>query len=245
MTERIEKLGESVIVYDDSLVSQISAALFDPLSWDAAVPVPGVAGGRGTTLFVQYEGQAWALRHYHRGGKLMKMLRDRFLWTGWESTRPFREWMLLSHLQKLGLPAPVPVAARCLRLGIYYSADLITQRLPGVMPFSSWLQREGIDEELWCAVGRCIACFHAARIFHADLSAHNIQVDPAGRVYLLDFDRGRIMPSDGRWRDRNLLRLQRSLRKIRNNSNVIFGADQWQAFLDGYQPSFATASQPE
>ncbi len=56
MTERIEKLGESVIVYDDSLVSQISEALFDPLSWDAAVPVAGVAGGRGTTLFVQHGG---------------------------------------------------------------------------------------------------------------------------------------------------------------------------------------------
>ena len=245
MTECIEKLGESVIVYDDSLVSQISEALFDPLSWDAAVPVAGVAGGRGTTLFVQHGGQDWVLKHYHRGGTVMRILRDQFLWTGWESTRPMREWRLLSHLQKLGLPAPVPVAARCVRGSVYYSADLITQCLLGVVPFSSWLQQDGTGEEQWYAVGKCIARFHAARVFHADLSAHNIQVDAAGRVYLLDFDRGRIMRSDGRWRDNNLARLQRSLHKIRDNSNIDFGASQWQVLLKGYQQSFAAASQRE
>lgn len=245
MTERIEKLGESVIVYDDSLVSQISEALFDPLSWKTAVPVGGVAGGRGATLIVQHGGQDWVLKHYHRGGAVMRILRDQFLWTGWESTRPMREWRLLSHLQKLGLPAPVPVAARCVRGGLYYSADLITQCLLEVVPFSSWLQQDETGEEQWYAVGRCIARFHAARIFHADLSAHNIQVDAAGRVYLLDFDRGRIMRSDGRWRDNNLARLQRSLHKIRDNSNIDFGARQWQVLMKGYQQSFATAPQRE
>lgn len=245
MAERIEKLGESLIVYDDSLVDQISGELFDPLSWESAVPVPGVAGGRGTTLFVQYDEQEWVLRHYHRGGRVMRMLRDRFLWTGWESSRPFREWSLLRHLQKLGLPAPVPVAARSVKGGIYYSADLITQRLPGVVPFSSRLQQNGIDDELWQAVGNCIGRFHAARVFHADLSTHNIQVDSEDRVYILDFDRGRIMQSDGPWRDRNLDRLQRSLRKIRDNGNIAFGAGQWQSLLAGYQQNFAIVPQAE
>ena len=124
MTECIEKLGESVIVYDDSLVSQISEALFDPLSWDAAVPVAGVAGGRGTTLFVQHGGQDWVLKHYHRGGTVMKILRDQFLWTGWESTRPMREWRLLSHLQKLGLPARLLVELEAER-GHRLSAQLL------------------------------------------------------------------------------------------------------------------------
>lgn len=244
MAERIEKLGESVIVYDDSLVDQISEELFDPLSWDSAVSVPGVAGGRGTTLFVQHEEQEWVLRHYHRGGRVMRMLRDRFLWTGWGSSRPFREWSLLRHLQKLGLPAPVPVAARSVKRGIYYSADLITQRLPGVVPFSSRLQ-DGIDDELWHAVGSCIARFHAARVFHADLSAHNIQVDRADRVYILDFDRGRIMRSPGQWRDSNLIRLQRSLRKICDSSDIVFGAGQWQSLLAGYQQNAASVPQAE
>ncbi len=244
MTERIEKLGESVILYDDSLVDQISEELFDPLSWDSAVPVPGVAGGRGATLFVQHEEQEWVLRHYHRGGRVMIMLRDRFLWTGWESSRPLREWSLLRHLQKLGLPAPVPVAARGVKHGIFYSADLITQRLPGVVPFSSRLQ-DGIDDELWDAVGGCIGRFHAARVFHADLNAHNIQVDAADRVYILDFDRGRIMQSPGRWRDRNLARLKRSLHKICDSSDINFGAGQWQSLLAGYQQNVATVPQPE
>ena len=244
MAECIEKLGKSVIVYDDSLVDQISEELFDPLSWDSAVPVPGVAGGRGTTLFVQHEEQEWVLRHYHRGGRVMRMLRDRFLWTGWESSRPLREWSLLRHLQKLGLPAPVPVGARGVKHGIFYSADLITQRLPGAVPFSSRLQ-DGIDDELWDAVGSCIGRFHAARVFHADLSAHNIQVDAADRVYILDFDRGRIMQSPGRWRDRNLVRLKRSLHKICDSSDINFGAGQWQSLLAGYQQNVATVPQPE
>ena len=245
MTERTEKLGESVIVYDDSLVDQISEELFDPLSWDSAVPVPGVAGGRGTTLFVQHDEQEWVLRHYHRGGRVMKMLRDRFLWTGWESSRPFREWSLLRNLQKLELPAPVPVAARSVKHGNFYSADLITQRLPGVVPFSSRLQQDGINDELWHAVGSCIGRFHAARVFHADLSAHNIQVDAADGVYILDFDRGRIMRSAGRWRDSNLVRLQRSLRKIRDSSEIIFGPGQWQSLLAGYWQNSATVPQSE
>ena len=240
MAERIEKLGESVIVYDDSLVDQISEEIFDPQSWDSAVPVPGVAGGRGTTLFVQHKEQDWVLRHYHRGGRVMRMLRDRFLWTGWESSRPFREWSLLRHLQKLGLPAPVPIAARSVNRGIFYSADLISQRLPGVVPFSSRLQQDGIDEKLWHAVGSCIGRFHAANVFHADLSAHNIQVDAADNVYILDFDRGRIMRSAGRWRHSNLVRLQRSLRKIRDSSDIVFGPGQWRSLLAGYQQNSAT-----
>jgi hypothetical protein len=53
------------------------------------------------------------------------------------------------------------------------------------------------------------------------------------------------MRSDGRWRDNNLARLQRSLHKIRDNSNIDFGTSQWQVLLKGYQQSFAAASQRE
>jgi hypothetical protein len=53
------------------------------------------------------------------------------------------------------------------------------------------------------------------------------------------------MRSAGRWRDSNLVRLQRSLRKIRDSSEIIFGPGQWQSLLAGYRQNSATVPQSE
>ena len=80
-----------------------------------------------------------------------------------------------------------------------------------------------------------VARFHVAGVFHADLTAHNIQIDSQGEVYLLDFDRGRRMPGPGGWQRRNLARLQRSLRKISAGGDIEFAAGHWQALLAAYR----------
>ena len=68
-------------------------------------------------------------------------------------------------------------------------------------------------------MGQCIARFHRAGVFHADLNAHNVQIDAANRIFLLDFDRGRIRgrraAAGG---EANLARLHRSLTKISRRS---------------------------
>ena len=134
----------------------------------------------------------------------------------------------------------MPVAARYRRQGISYTGDLITGRLPGVMSLSHRLEHDAITADTWATVGRCIARFHAAGAFHADLNAHNIQIDDSGRIYLLDFDRGRIMRSGGRWQRRNIARLLRSLTKIGNQTAIAFGPSEWEALIKGYEAkSFA------
>ncbi|RMF99012.1 MAG: 3-deoxy-D-manno-octulosonic acid kinase [Gammaproteobacteria bacterium] len=238
MARRLERLGESVILYDDSLASHIGPALFDPANWPDAEVAPGYAGGRGSTLFIEHAGQQWVLRHYHRGGFMGRWLDDEFPWLGLAHSRAFREWELLHWMQERSLPSPRPVAAHVRRRGLIYRADLVTVRIPDVRPLSTRLAAGPLPPAGWAAVGELIARFHAEGVFHADLTAHNIQIDSQGRLYLLDFDRGRRMPRPGRWQRRNLDRLQRSLRKI-SGGGIEFAEEHWQALLDAYRDSNA------
>ena len=79
-----------------------------------------------------------------------------------------------------------------------------------------------------------IGRFHARYVCHADLSAHNIQIDDQDQLFLLDFDCGRIMPGPGRWSRANLSRLHRSFRKIDRSGKIGFNEDEWQALMAGY-----------
>jgi 3-deoxy-D-manno-octulosonic acid kinase len=234
LARKVVKTSGSVIVYDDARVSQISVDLFAPDRWADAETVPGYSGGRGTTLFINHEGDDWALRHYHRGGVIGRFLQDHFIWNGKGLTRPFQEWDLLYQIQQDKLPAPAPVAARYTRSGWLYTADLITVRLPDVMPFSNRLQQGPADSSVWSAVGSCVGRFHAAGYYHADLSTHNLQIDSKDVVYLLDFDRG-AKRAQGNWQQQNIDRLHRSCRKITLDGSVRFTAADWDAFMAGYR----------
>ena len=233
--ERIEKIGESIILYEGSLLNHIRAEWFDPASWSDAPTAPGYSGGRGATLFIHCEGQDWVLRHYHRGGTVARFANDGFIWLGQDRTRSFAEWRVLAWIREAKLPGPRPVAARCPRRGILYSADLITVRIPDVMPLSTRLAQNPLDIGIWHRVGECVGRFHAARVCHADLTAHNLQISSHDEIFLLDFDRGRIMAGNGTWQGRNLERLHRSLTKISSSGTARFNAADWSALLDGYR----------
>ncbi len=227
------KSGDSVIVYDDTKVSQISQDFFAPDHWQGADQTAGKSGGRGAAIYISHAGQDWVLRHYYRGGLPGKLLSDQFLWTGASRTRSLREWDLLQLMVEQALPAPTPIAARYVRHGVFYTADLITRRLPDVVPFSTRLADGPAPLELWQLVGECIARFHSAGFFHADLNAHNLQVDGADQVFLLDWDRGEWRPP-GDWRSSNLERLHRSLLKITRDNAAHFDPSDWDALLQAY-----------
>ena len=234
MTRRVEQVGQSVMLYDASLLSHLDASLFDPENWAGAPSAPGYAGGRGNTLFIHHEGQDWVLRHYHRGGLMGRWLDDQFAWSGLQRSRPYREFVLLEELARRQLPCPRPVAARISRRGAIYSGDLITVRIADVQPLSTRLAQTRVVDGVWRDVGRLIGRFHREGVFHADLTAHNLQIDSQDRVFLLDFDRGRIMPGPGRWRQANLDRLLRSLRKISGTSAISFSMADWDCLRAGY-----------
>ncbi len=235
MTRHVAKIGRSVIVYDDAIVSQISEDLFEPANWPDAGTVPGYSGGRGATLLIDHEGDNWVLRHYHRGGVVGQFLTDQFLWLGPGRSRPCIEWDLLAELQKRQLPAPVPVAARYVRHGLYYTADLITRRLPDVVPLSRRMEAGPLAQDIWHAVGHCVSLFHRSNVYHADLSAHNLQISGDDRIWLLDFDRGRIMRGGGKWQQDNLNRLRRSFRKISQDGRITFSDQEWRWLIEAYK----------
>jgi hypothetical protein len=69
------------------------------------------------------------------------------------------------------------------------------------------------------------------------LNAHNILLVGDDLVYLLDFDRGRLM-RPGMWCDSNLVRLRRSLEKITYGlPPEHFSEADWHGLLDGYRQS--------
>ena len=241
LMRQVLKSGDSVIVYDDTKVSQISPDFFAPDHWQGADQTTGKSGGRGAAIYINHAGQDWVLRHYYRGGLPGRVLSDQFLWTGATRTRSLREWDLLQLMVEQALPAPTPIAARYVRHGGFYTADLITLRLPDVVPFSARLADGLAPLELWQRVGECIARFHFAGFFHADLNAHNLQVDSNDRVFLLDWDRGEWR-APGDWRTNNLERLHRSLLKITRDSAVHFDSADWDVLLQAYSDVWSKLS---
>lgn len=236
MTGRVTRTDGSAILYEDGLlVDPPESRLFDAETRGSMPPTAALAGGRGIARVIRHGHQEWVLRHYHRGGAIRHLLVDRFMWLGEENTRCFREWRLLDTLVRLGLPVPRPVAARYRREGAFYRQDLITVRIPNAESFAQRLGRQGASPDVWASVGQCIARFHAAGVWHADLNAHNVQIDAADRVYLLDFDRGRIRRDHAAWPRRNLQRLERSLRKIGDRSEIAFSPREWDWLLAGYR----------
>ena len=160
---------------------------------------------------------------------------DRYLWTGSKRTRPFAEFRLLGEIARLGLPGPVAVAARYVRHGLFYSADLITRRIADAQTLAECLAAGQLDGELAEKVGALVARFHRAGIWHADLNAHNVLVTPDG-LYLIDFDRGRLRKPATAWRQANLQRLRRSLLKLgaAGHGEAVFEKDIWQPLLGRY-----------
>ena len=218
------------LLYDPALVAAPGPGFIASLR--AGAPAGLAERGRGAVVFVPAPEGEWAVRHYRRGGLVGRIVRDRYAWLGAERTRCYREWRMLAALLALDLPVPRPVAAGWRRAGLCYRADLVTQRIASAAPLSSRLARgEAVD---WRDIGAMIWRFHAAGACHADLNAHNIMLDAAGSPWLLDFDRGRFR-APGAWREGNLARLERSLRKIASDAEMPpFNADGWGLLLAGY-----------
>jgi 3-deoxy-D-manno-octulosonic acid kinase len=222
------------MLYDASLAGHADESLFDPERWRRRGTVEQQPGGRGSITYLRDAAHRWVLRHYRRGGAVARLLDDRYLFSGAERTRAFREWRLLHELAARSLPAPRPVAARYVRSGLFYRADLLTVELPTRLTLAAALREGALDPRRWADVGRCIGAFHAQGVRHADLNAHNVVLGPTREVYLLDFDRGRIVRR-GAWEAAVLARLERSLRKMtRDLPADHFGLPQWEQLLAGY-----------
>ena len=236
MSDVVEKTRNGAILYDTAIIDQISERAFAASGWPVVEPVKGVlrSAGRGNTLIVSDGKHEFVLRHYIRGGLPGRLIRDSYFWLGARQTRSFTEWHLLARLNLLGLPVPRPAAARYCRSGPFYTADLLTIRLPDIRSLADRIAERPGDEKFWHNLGTQLHRFHHAGVCHADLNAYNLQIGRDDKMFLLDFDRGKIMAA-GQWKQKNIGRLHRSLRKIKQaDDRIHYSAANWDQFIEGY-----------
>jgi 3-deoxy-D-manno-octulosonic acid kinase len=211
--EIVAPTAGGAMLYDASRSSQPDDRIFVRSHWRERGSVEESAGGRGTVAFLHDGERRWVLRHYRRGGLVARVADDTYLYTGAARTRSFREFRLLRQLREWRLPVPHPVAARYVRRGLLYRADLLTEELPTRRTLAQALAAAPLAATTWRAVGACVSRLHARGVHHADLNAHNILLGEDGAVYVLDFDRGRLR-ARGAWEQAVLGRLRRSLAKV-------------------------------
>jgi 3-deoxy-D-manno-octulosonic acid kinase len=217
-----DERGYGAILFDLERVRQVSPDWFSPAYWgERARPVD--SGGRGGAWFIDAPIDApigpLLLRRYLRGGLAASFSHDRYLWRGSARTRSFAEFRLTRAVAKRGLPVPRPIAACYHRTGLRYRAAILLERIEDVR---SLADRAAVaaDGAPWEEAGRLVARSHRVGLDHADLNAHNLLFDPAGKGWVIDLDRGELrIPATG-WRERNLARLHRSLLKVRGERPV-------------------------
>lgn len=239
MREQLSAQADGAILFDAEASSQVDARWFDADWWRGQGALREQSGGRGGVQVVTTPVGACVLRHYRRGGLVARVLGDRYLWCGADATRCFAELRLLGVIAQLELPGPVPVAARYVRSGLYYRADLLTRQIPDAQTLAQCLAAGRLDAARARAVGAVVARFHRAGIWHADLNAHNVLVTPQG-VHLIDFDRSRQRAQGDGWRQANLQRLRRSLVKLgaAATGEAAFDAAIWQPLVAAYEAGY-------
>jgi 3-deoxy-D-manno-octulosonic acid kinase len=211
--------GNCTIWFDDEIISDPTLPLFDAGYWQEQGKILGSASGRGTTWFVQLDSMQAALRHYRRGGLFGKLVKDQYWFFGWEQTRSAQELNLLQVLIDAGVNVPRPIAARAVKTGLTYQADLLSERIPNARDLVSILQEKPLTEVMYQKVGQEIAKMHRANVNHTDLNIHNILIDDQDKVWIIDFDKC-CQQSDGNWKQSNLDRLKRSFLKEKKKHQI-------------------------
>lgn len=221
-----QTLAHQGIRFNATVLSQPSAHLFDP-SNPKLNAQPVTQGGRNAAWFVQIEGVAAVLRYYKRGGLIAKVIRSSYFWLGAERTRSWAEYGVLLHLYNSGVAVPLPLAAQWKKQLGGYKAAILVARIPQALPIAHQLEKTSPK-----AVAFAVKQMHDAGVWHADLNVFNILKDESDRIYLIDFDRARrLTVVDSKQRLNNLLRLRRSLIKVRGDT----GQQWYEQFYQAYQ----------
>ncbi|HBC3535316.1 3-deoxy-D-manno-octulosonic acid kinase [Vibrio vulnificus] len=233
MTQSYQQ-GNSMVWFDDEIITDPSQALFDAQYWQEQDKVVGSASGRGTTWFVQLDTMQAALRHYRRGGLFGKLVEDHYWFTGWEQTRSLQEFNLLRVLIESGVNVPRPIAARAVKTGLTYQADLLSERIPNAKDLVSILQEKSLSEMMYRKIGQEVAKMHNENVNHTDLNIHNILIDKNENVWIIDFDKCQVEHNSG-WKSANISRLKRSFLKEQDKRQIKWQEIDFEVLLDGYQ----------
>ena len=209
---------------------------FEQVRSPAELTVNEWQSGRQSIVRINLDERNMVLRHYCRGGLPARFSKDKFVFRGFQASRPFRELTLLHHMRQLGLPVPDPIAARCILKGFIYSADILMGEIVNSKTLAQMISENTLKQEVWINIGQIIGQFHQQDIQHVDLNANNILLDEAGDVYLIDFDRCVQRTYSQTWAHVGLERLKRSLEKQKENKpNTNFQQSDFDSLMQGYQ----------
>ncbi|WP_299685872.1 3-deoxy-D-manno-octulosonic acid kinase [uncultured Vibrio sp.] len=216
-----------VIWFEESLISQQQAkCAFDAEYWQQKNRIIGSATGRGTTWFIELESMQAALRHYRRGGLFGQLIKDSYIYTGDKKTRSYQEFELLKLLKRSGVNVPRPIAARVMKSGLSYKADLLSEKIPNARDLVAILMERPLSKAMYQKIGSEIHKMHAAQVNHTDLNIHNILVDDNDNIWIIDFDKCFQQQGDN-WKQGNWQRLKRSFEKERTKRNIHWEESHW------------------
>lgn len=237
--------GSSHLYYDAKLTAPPQRQHFLPAYWQQQDLVSGTGGGRNLAYFIKakngltHDKRPLVLRHYYRGGLVGRFNRDYFLNLPGQDCRALEEFKLLQWMHGQELPVPQPVAAHCHKVGLWYSADILIEKLPCDGDLFAQLRDSPLSDAGWQAVGVLVRKFHQAQVFHSDLNCHNILIaansdQSPPQLWLIDFDKCARRRGES-WKKDNLSRLRRSLEKEQGlHRPFYFTPADWQLLLQGY-----------
>ncbi|RYU67851.1 3-deoxy-D-manno-octulosonic acid kinase [Aliivibrio finisterrensis] len=224
---------KQTIWYDDSILTDSPEQCCEPEYWQQQDKIIGSAQGRGTTWFIALDKMDAALRHYRRGGLFGKLIKDHYIFTGWEATRSHKEFQLLKVLRSAGVNVPRPIAARATKRTFCYQADLLSEKITNARDLVAILQEKPLSKEMYQKIGNEIRKMHAAQVNHSDLNIHNILIDDLDNVWIIDFDKCYQQKGDN-WKQGNWSRLQRSFKKEVNKRQIHWSENEWSHLLSDH-----------
>ena len=174
-----------------------------------------ILGGRTSVTPAQLDGiGSVVIKHYRRGGLMRYFIKRRYLKFG--KTRAQREFELLDIVGTLGIKIPQPIAY-AYRGRLLYRAWLVTREIHQSLSLARLsLQDEKKTSTAMESVIEQISSLIQNNILHVDLHPGNVVVDAAGKVYLLDFDKGSVYHGNRqKLKNRYLTRWQRAVAKHR------------------------------
>ena len=182
--------------------------------------------GRGSYLSVpvtENSTERFVVRDYRHGGLLGKLFGGVFL----NGNRPLKELFTSETASQRGVPSAEVIAIAKRRLwGLFYKAKFISKEIDGAVDMVEFLKKSSPEfiqtykKPVIFALVKLIRNMHDAGIYHADLHLKNILLkkDSTGEftAYIIDLDKSVVLDKlDIQQRIRNLLRLDRSLEKLR------------------------------
>jgi hypothetical protein len=167
--------------------------------------------------------ERFVVRDYKHGGLLGKLFGGVFL----NGNRPLNEMFTGEIASQRSVPSAEVIAIAKRRLwGIFYKAKFISKEIDGAVDMVEFLKKSSPEciqtykKPVIFALVKLIRNMHDAGIYHADLHLKNILLkkDSTGKftAYIIDLDKSVVLNKlDIHQRIKNLLRLDRSLEKLR------------------------------